>query len=72
WRERELPCSTKEKSVELCLLPTTSSVGVTEPEDSESAPPLLLKVLAYVPVTGAAWSSKRASVIRANENASLG
>ncbi|GKE78050.1 hypothetical protein Tco_1544170, partial [Tanacetum coccineum] len=46
WRERGLPCSTKEKSVELCPLLTTSSDGVTGPEDSESSPPLLPKVSA--------------------------
>nr|GEW61147.1 reverse transcriptase domain-containing protein [Tanacetum cinerariifolium] len=70
YRERGLPCSTKEKSEELCLLHTTSFVVITAPEDSESSPPLLPKVLADVPATGASWSSKRVLVTQANENAS--
>nr|GEX03803.1 RNA-directed DNA polymerase, eukaryota, reverse transcriptase zinc-binding domain protein [Tanacetum cinerariifolium] len=50
-----------------------SLVGVTGPEDSESSPSLttlLASNLADVPAIGAAWSSKRASIIRANENTS--
>nr|GFA45387.1 hypothetical protein [Tanacetum cinerariifolium] len=49
-----------------------SLVGVTRPEDSKSSPPttLLASNLADVPATRAAWSSKRASKIHANENTS--
>nr|GEV72830.1 retrotransposon protein, putative, Ty1-copia subclass [Tanacetum cinerariifolium] len=46
------------------------SVGVTGPKDSDSSPPLLPKVLVVIPAIGAAWPSKRASVISANKNAS--
>nr|GFA16792.1 hypothetical protein [Tanacetum cinerariifolium] len=40
------------------------------PEESDSSPSLLPKVLAIVPANRTTWSSKRASVISANKNAS--